>query len=137
MDDNSEHFDRDHSPECSDDAIRQVLLGRMESATQTLFEERLFLDDEFEARVRLLEIELTDDYVFERLGRADRERFQRNFLVSTDRKRALEVSKALHDRFSSTSLFGSKSAIARRLRSLFDINLRWISTSRESIEQIS
>src|SRR6266852_552893 len=121
MPEKSEHFDENrHSPEISDDAIRGFLLGQLESSDQSDFEERLFSDVELEARVRLAELDLTDDYVFKSLTCADRERFHRNFLLSTDRKRALEVSRALHERFASASLFESKAAIAQRLRTLFD-----------------
>ena len=87
------------SPAFSDDLIRRFLLGRLSSTEQTSLEESLFIDEELEARVHLAELDLTDDYVFARLNAADRERFDRMFLISADRRQGLNVARALRDRF--------------------------------------
>jgi anti-sigma factor RsiW len=102
------------SPAFSDDLIRRFLLGRLSSPEQTSLEEALFIDEELEARVRLAELDLTDDYVFARLNAADRERFDRKFLVSADRRQALNVSRALRDRFGPASLTGWRAAIGEK-----------------------
>jgi hypothetical protein len=87
----------------TDHLIRQFLLGRLRSSKQKDLEECLFVDDELEKRVRLMEIELIDDYAFARLSEADRKRFEQRFLVSKDRKQALLVSNSLRDRLAPAS----------------------------------
>ncbi len=43
------------------------------------------MDEELETRVRLAELDLTDDYVFARLNAVDRERFERKVLHFVNR----------------------------------------------------
>src|SRR6266480_3267422 len=95
-----------NSIEFTDDAIRRFLFGRLGFAEQTAFEERLFTDDSLEARVRLAEFDLADDYALERLSAADRKAFEKKFLLSAERKRQLTISRALGDRFASASTVG-------------------------------
>ena len=83
----------------SDDAIRRFLLGELNVTEQTAFENRLVADDELEARVRLSELGLADDYVQRRLPRAESLRVQARFLVTRDRQHMAAVSQALRDRF--------------------------------------
>jgi hypothetical protein len=87
----------------SDDSIRRFLLGQLTAGEQTDFEERLFTDAELEARVRLAEFDLSDDYAYARLGTAERELFRQRFLLTSDRHQQLKVSRALHDRFAAQS----------------------------------
>ncbi|HKY29864.1 MAG TPA: hypothetical protein VJM12_18125 [Pyrinomonadaceae bacterium] len=82
-----------------DDTVRRFLLGQLNANEQSAFEQGLFLDSELEARVRLAEFDLADDYACSRLPAADREQFEKTFLVSEDRKLKLNVSNALRDRF--------------------------------------
>lgn len=120
MADNTEQFNWNESAEFSDDTIRRFLLGELDSAERPGFEEQFLINDELEARVRLGEFDLTDDYVFARLSIADRERFRQNFLVSADRTRKLDVSASLRERFVSASITESKAPLSERLRILFD-----------------
>jgi hypothetical protein len=116
-----------NSQEFLDEAIRRFLFGRLDSAEQTSFEERLFADDDLEARVRLAEFDLADEYALERLSAADREAFKEKFLLSTERKRKLTVSTALRDRFASASTVvttAPKASISERLQLLFGLNQR-------------
>src|SRR5438477_4384301 len=119
-----------NSQEFSDDAIRRFLFGRLSAAEQTTLEERLFNDNSLEARVRLAEFDLADDYALERLSAADREAFAEKFLLSAERKRQLRVSSALRDRFASASTVdqtarpGAKASISERVRLLFGFNQR-------------
>jgi len=83
----------------SDEAIRGFLLGSLNSTDQSRFEHSLFIDDTLEERVRLAELELSDDYTANRLSRADRDLFQQRFLLTADREKTLEVSRALHHNF--------------------------------------
>ena len=118
----SPHSHKQPSAAFSDDLIRRFLLGRLDPAERTSLEESLFIDEELEACVRLAELDLTDDYVFARLNAADRERFERKFLVSADRRQALKVSRALRDRFGPASLIGWRAAIGEKVGPLFDLN---------------
>src|SRR6266550_1617944 len=119
-----------NSQEFSDDAIRRFLFGRLSAAEQTALEERLFTDNSLEARLRLAEFDLADDYALERLSAADREAFGEKFLLSAERKRQLRVSSALRDRFAANSTVdqtarpGAKASISEKFRLLFGFNQR-------------
>jgi len=119
---NSPHSHKQPSPSFSDDAIRRFLLGRLNFTEQSSLEESLFIDEELEARVRLAELDLTDDYTSARLNAADRERFERRFLVSADRRQALNVSRALRERFGPVSQTEWWAAIGEKVGLLFDLN---------------
>jgi hypothetical protein len=116
---NTNHFAGNGTAEFSDGMIRRFLLGCLSPSEQPLFEQRLFTEDGLEARVRLIEFDLADDYVYGRLDGVERELFEQKFLVSTDRLRKVEVSRALRDRFASFADGKEKGAFAIRARSLF------------------
>ena len=112
----------DHSTDLvADHLIRQFLLCGLMSPEQKDFEERLFFDDDLEKRVRLMEIELTDDYALARLSEADRKRFEQRFLVSKGRKQTLFVSNALRDRLAHASR-EKKPSIGERAWPGFDLH---------------
>src|SRR6266705_2339774 len=125
MSDNTRQFRENSSVEFTDNAIRGFLFGRLSAAEQTTLEERLFTDNSLEARLRLAEFDLADDYALERLSAADREAFAERFLLSAERKLQLKVSSALRDRFASattieqTARHGAKASISERFRLLF------------------
>jgi hypothetical protein len=110
--------DRNNSIEFSDEAIRRFLLGRLRSPEQLTFERQLFSDPRLDTRVRLAEFELADEYAYRRLGVSERERFEEKFLVTADRRRQVEVSSALRDRFASVSVWKTKSTFIARLGTL-------------------
>ena len=83
----------------SDDTIRRFLLGELAVAEQGAFEKRLVADDELEARVRVSELGLADDYAQRRLKREEALRVRERFLVTRDRRHMAAVSQELHDRF--------------------------------------
>jgi hypothetical protein len=129
MTDKTEQFDN-NSQDFSDEAVRRFLLGRLDVTEQTTFEEHFFTDERLEARVRLAEFDLADDYALARLSPADRVAFEEKFLLSAGRKRKLKVSTALRDRFASASTEVTtapkvaKASISERLRLLFGFNQR-------------
>src|SRR5258708_28973851 len=53
-----------------------------------------------DARARLIELDLADDYACGRLTTSDRQLFEQRLLVTADRQRKLRVSELLRDRFS-------------------------------------
>lgn len=101
----------------SDEVIRRFLLGNLRDDERPAFEARLFADDELEARVRLAELDFADEYAFEHLNPEDEKLFARAFLVTADRRRALKVSNALHDRYAYAPWLELN--IAQRVKSLF------------------
>ena len=92
----------DNQQQFSDEAVRRFLLGSLNTTEQSLFEHSLFVDETLEERVRLAELELSDDYTANRLSRADRDLFRQRFLLTTDREQKVAVSKALYDNFASS-----------------------------------
>ena len=110
--------DLNNSQQFSDDTIRRFLLGALDTAERLDFEEQFLINDELETRVRLVELDLTDDYAFARLGPADQSQFERWFLLTAERKRKLNVSTALRDRCARAP--AAKSAMAERLRVVVD-----------------
>ena len=113
--------DKLYSKKFSDDSIRRFLLGKLPASEQTIFEEQLFINSELEARVRLAEFELADDYAFRHLGEGETESFRKRYLLTAERKQKLRVSKALQDRFTSELIAETKPAVYQRLKLLFDI----------------
>jgi hypothetical protein len=103
--------------EFPDELIRRFLLGGLSSSEQPGFEEQLFSDDGLDGRVRRVEFELSDDYAYGRLDQADRNLFEKKFLVSADRRRKIEVSTVLRERFAPAPV--AKLGVVDRLRSLF------------------
>jgi hypothetical protein len=101
----------------SDDTIRRFLLGQLTVAEQPIFEQRLFTDEALEARVRMNELALTDDYVRGRLTVQDHDRFKEFFLLTADRDRILTVSQALNDRFAAAP----RTHATLNLRTLFNL----------------
>lgn len=121
MTENERHDQSNGSRRFSDDAIRGFLLGQLGAAEQTAFEESLFTDGELEARVRLVEFELSDDYASARLSLNERELFRQRFLLTSDRKQKVDVSRALHHRFVPQSRTAPRVALSQRLRTFFDL----------------
>lgn len=113
----------ENPPDVSDEAIRRFLLGELRAPEQSTLEERLFVDQGLEERVRLTESELADDYAFARLGVRDRELFEEKFLVSHERERKLRVSAALRDRFApAPAIVRGRIDAAEWLKSQFAFN---------------
>jgi hypothetical protein len=107
---NTHQVDASGSQEFSDEMIRRFLLGELSVSERPLFEQRFITDDGLEARVRLVEFDLADDYAFERLSSPARRLFEQRFLLVSNRQHQLRVSKALRDRF----LPGTVTAFAAR-----------------------
>lgn len=123
MADNPDHLHEDGSREVSDETIRRFLLGELSPSEQPLFEQRLFTDAGLDARVRLTEFDLADDFAFERLSTRDRELFEQKFLLTSDRQQKVQVSRVLRDRFSSTAATSSEEhTVAQRLRQLLGLS---------------
>ena len=101
----------------SDGTIRRFLLAQLSRGEQSAFERALLMNPQLEQRARLAEIALIDDYVLNRLKANDRELFQKEFLVTTARRRKLEVSNALRQTFAVENV--SQPARSSSAQSLF------------------
>jgi hypothetical protein len=122
MSDNTQ-FHNGGSQEFSDETIRRFLLGGLSASERPLFEQRFITDDGLDARVRLAELDLADDYAFERLNTLDRELFEQKFLLTSDRQQQVQVSKALRERFSFTAArWSEEHTVTQRLRGLFGLS---------------
>jgi hypothetical protein len=95
----------------SDETIRRFLLGSLSASEQPLFEQRLMSEVGLDARARLIELDLADDYAYGRLTTSERKLFEQRFLVTADRPRKLRISELLRDRF---SFAGAAELAARR-----------------------
>jgi hypothetical protein len=122
MADKNEQFGKDNSSEFSDEAVRRFLLGRLSASEQPLFEQRLFTDNGLDARVRLAELDLADDYAFERLSTQERKFFEERFLLTAKRQQSLQVSEVLRDRFATSAAARSAKTVAKKLRYLFGLD---------------
>lgn len=99
----------------SGETIRNFLLGELTGGDQSQFEEQLLTDDDLAERVHLAELELCDEYASKRISDGERQ----SFLLTDDRKRAVNVSTALRDRF------GTKTAtqpVVERISNFININ---------------
>lgn len=105
MDEQREQLGKHESASVSDETIRLFLLGRLNENERSSFDERLFVDDELEERVRLAECEIVDDYAAERLSAQERELFNERFMRTAERKQKLAVSQALRNYSSSHAAY--------------------------------
>jgi len=113
-------IDNNHH-EFSDETIRRFLLGELTGGDQSQFEEQLFTDDDLAARVRLAELELCDEHASKRTGDREEQIFRDRFLLTLDRKQALEVSTALGNRFRTSA---PRHSLTQRIGNLININQR-------------
>ena len=106
-------------PHYSDDAIRRFLLGRLDEAEQSLFEQSLFADDGLAERVRLVEIELADEYASDRLSAAQRQTLRESFLLTAARAQLVTTSKALYENLTPAPVI--RNAARLRIGDIFNV----------------
>jgi hypothetical protein len=75
--------------------IERYLLGRLKENERSRLEGLIFTDDEVWRAVRDAEDDLIDRYVEDVLSAADREDFERHFLVTASRRTRIAVARAL------------------------------------------
>jgi hypothetical protein len=78
--------------------IRRYLLAELEESDVAAVDESILGDDEFFEFVRAIEEDLIAEYVAGDFSPAERERFERCFLTSSDRRRRTEVARLLSER---------------------------------------
>lgn len=78
----------------SQDMIRLYLLGKLAGEERDAFEERLFTEDELVDEVLSAENDLIDDYLTGDLSTDEVAMFEKNFLVTEERRQKLRLGKA-------------------------------------------
>ena len=73
----------------------RYLLGELSEQEQLQLEEQYFGDDDWFEQFLAIEEELIDDYVQGQLSRRERERFEKYFLTTPQRRERVEFAKAL------------------------------------------
>jgi anti-sigma factor RsiW len=107
--------------------IIRYLLGDLPEEEKTELEERFFSDDTYFEQVLALEDELIDDYVHGELSRPERERFERYFLTSSQRRHRVEFARALMRTVSEAPAAGASGpAIARPEPVWWQALLAWL-----------
>ena len=76
------------------DPIRLYLLGKLAGEEREAFEHRLFTEDELIEEIRSVEDELIDDYVIGDLSVDEAAMFEKNFLITDERRQKLRLGKA-------------------------------------------
>lgn len=76
--------------------LRRYLLGTLEAEPGAGLEERILCDPGAYEEVLLLEEELIDQYVAGRLSKEERQQFETNFLITTERQKKLRFGQLLN-----------------------------------------
>lgn len=93
--------------------LRKYLLGELALKEQVLIEERLFLDDDYVLRVKAVEDDLVDDYVYDELTSGEREKFETHFLNQPGCREDLRIAEALKRYISSEVKITDPSPVAQ------------------------
>ncbi|HEX8147007.1 MAG TPA: CHAT domain-containing protein [Pyrinomonadaceae bacterium] len=95
----------------SAESVRDYLLGRVsDEATLEAFEELLFTDEEFCARVEVAEDELINDYVLGYLDEADAARFKASLEGSPERGFKVRLAQTLREKALAERASGARQA---------------------------
>jgi hypothetical protein len=84
--------------------IRDFLLGRLPAERREEVERRILVEDEFHLEIEIVENELLDDYVRERLVESERRLFELNFLASPLRRQRLKLARAFQDKINAAAV---------------------------------
>jgi anti-sigma-K factor RskA len=93
--------------------IRRFLLGELSLDERERIGERLFADEDFFAQVDAIEDELIDDFALGRMNAADRERFERQFLTTDERRERLKFAWSFHRVLSASHPSATKEAAVK------------------------
>lgn len=75
--------------------MRRYLLGDVDEQRREQLEERVLCDRAFAERLSIAEAHLIDDYIFGGLSEAERQSFEKNFILNEERRNSLRVAQAL------------------------------------------
>ena len=99
----------------SENLIAQYLLGELSEEQQIEIEDRAFADQKYRASIMAVENDLIDEYVRNELSGAERQRFEKKFLASAERRKRVEFARALAGVVSEHTV--SKKIVARESQS--------------------
>lgn len=88
----------------SDDLLVRYLLGQLSEDEQSRVEERFINDSEYYEQLLLVEDELRCAYAKGTLARAEREQFEKRFLIFPDECKKVELAKAMISELSSIAV---------------------------------
>ena len=75
--------------------LRNYLLGELDEETQEQVEEHLLCDASFAERLSAAEDNLIDDYVFAALPKSERQSFEKNFILTDERRQKILFAQTL------------------------------------------
>src|SRR5512133_1807767 len=75
--------------------IARYLLGELPEEQQAEIEDRAFADKQYLASITAVENDLIDEYVRNELRGVERQRFEKQFLASAERRKRVEFARAL------------------------------------------
>jgi hypothetical protein len=79
----------------SENLIARYLLGELPEEQQVEIEDRAFADKDYLASITAVENDLIDEYVRNELSGAERQRFEKQFLASAERRKRVDFARAL------------------------------------------
>lgn len=79
----------------NENLIARYLLGELSEEQQIAIEDRAFADKNYLASITAVENDLIDEYARNELSGAERQRFEKQFLASADRRKRVEFARAL------------------------------------------
>jgi hypothetical protein len=77
------------------EVIKQFLLGELNEEYRQQVEERLLTDSDYRDEILMIESELVEDYLTERLRPNDRGNFEKNYLSAPRQQRNLKLTRVL------------------------------------------
>lgn len=75
--------------------MRRYLLGDVDEQRREQLEERVLCDRAFAERLSIAQDHLIDDYIFGGLSEAERQSFEKNFVLNEERRNKLRIAQAL------------------------------------------
>ena len=79
----------------NENLIARYLLGELSEEQQIEIEDRAFADKNYLASITTVENDLIDEYVRNELSGVERQRFEKRFLASAERRKRVEFARAL------------------------------------------
>lgn len=79
----------------SENLIARYLLGELSEEQQVEIEDRAFADQKYLASITAVENDLIDEYVRNELSPAERQRFEKQFLASAERRKRVDFARTL------------------------------------------
>jgi hypothetical protein len=95
--------------------IVRYLLGELSEEQQIEIEDRAFADKKYLANITTVENDLIDEYVRNELSGAERQRFEKQFLASAERRKRVQFARALTGVM--TEVTAPKKAVVQDVRS--------------------